>query len=93
MNTTSEVGIGQVVRSKAGRDKRRVFVVIDIIDEKYVLISDGDLRKLNKPKKKKVVHLVVYKSVLEELREKIMRSEKINNAYIRKLLSPFNEEI
>ncbi|WP_427340480.1 KOW domain-containing RNA-binding protein [Caloranaerobacter sp. DY30410] len=93
METTSDIQIGQVVRSKAGRDKGRVFVVIDILDDKYVLIVDGDLRKLDKPKKKKIKHLIVYKTVLENIKEKIEKGEKFNNAYVRKCLKPFNEEI
>lgn len=93
METTSDVQIGQVVRSKAGRDKGRVFVIIDILDDKYVLIVDGDLRKLDKPKKKKIKHLIVYKSVLKNIKEKIEKGESFNNAYVRKALKPFNEEI
>ncbi|WP_069650758.1 KOW domain-containing RNA-binding protein [Caloranaerobacter ferrireducens] len=93
METTSDIQIGQVVRSKAGRDKGRVFVVIDILDDKYVSIVDGDLRRLDKPKKKKIKHLIVYKTVLKNIREKIEKGEKFNNAYVRKSLKPFNEEI
>ena len=47
--------IGQVVFSKCGRDKGRAFVVLSIEDE-YVFLSDGQLRPLNKPKKKKIKH-------------------------------------
>lgn len=93
METTSDVGLGQVVKSKAGRDKGKIFVIIDVLDDKYVLIVDGDMRKLDKPKKKKIRHLIVYNTVLEELREKIIKGEKFNNAYIRKILEPFNKEI
>ena len=48
---------GQVVISKSGRDKGRFFIIKDILDDDYVLITDGDLRKLDKPKKKKLKHL------------------------------------
>lgn len=48
---------GAVVKSKAGRDKFRHFVVIEVIDEEYVTIADGDLRKVDAPKKKKIKHL------------------------------------
>ncbi|WP_425445962.1 KOW domain-containing RNA-binding protein [Dethiothermospora halolimnae] len=93
METTSDIRIGQVVKSKSGRDKGKVFLVNAIIDEKYVTIVDGDLRRLDKPKKKKAKHLMIYKTVIEEFRNKILSNEKINNAYVRKLLLPFNEEI
>lgn len=48
---------GAIVRSKAGRDKFRYFVVIEVIDNNYCLIADGNLRKIEAPKKKKISHL------------------------------------
>lgn len=93
METTEEISIAQIVKSKAGRDIGRLFLVIEKIDDKYVLVVDGDLRRLDKPKKKKIRHLVVYNIVLENLKEKIYNNEKFNNAFIRKLLAPFKKEI
>ena len=48
---------GQFVLSIAGRDVNRIFVVLEIIDENYVMIADGMLRSVNKPKKKKLKHI------------------------------------
>ena len=48
---------GDVVLSKAGRDQGRAFVVFDVIDSEYVLLVDGRLRTLDRPKKKKRRHL------------------------------------
>lgn len=93
MQTTSELQIGQVVRSKSGRDEGRVFVILEILDDKYVLLVDGDLRRLDKPKKKKIMHLIIYKTVIEDLKTKVINGERFNNAYIRKVLEPFNKEI
>jgi len=47
----------RVVESKAGRDKGRLFVIVGTRDDGMLLISDGDLRKLAKPKPKKRMHL------------------------------------
>ncbi|NLW22814.1 MAG: hypothetical protein GXY88_06125 [Tissierellia bacterium] len=93
MDSTCDISIGQVVRSRAGRDKGRVFLVLDILDDKHVLIVDGDLRKIEKPKKKKVKHLIVYNRILDEFKHKIENKIEINDAYIRKLLEPFNEDV
>lgn len=91
MEFTSDITIGQLVKSRAGRDKGNIFLVLDIIDDKYVLIVNGDLRKLDKPKKKKVKHLIVYNTVITDFRDKINEGIKINNGYVRKLLEPFNK--
>lgn len=91
MDSSDEIAIGQVVKSRAGRDKGRVFLVIDIIDNENLLIVDGDLRKLDKPKKKKIKHLIVYNTIMDSLIYKLENNIKVNNAHIRKLLEPFNK--
>ncbi|NLX61422.1 MAG: hypothetical protein GXZ06_02715 [Tissierellia bacterium] len=93
MDSTRDIAVGQVVKSKAGRDAGNVFLVMDILDDKHVLIVDGDKRPLEKPKKKKIKHLMVYNKVLAEFKEKIDGKIDINNAYVRKLLEPFKESL
>lgn len=89
MESTKDLKIGQIVKSKAGRDKDRVFVVKQIIDEQIALVCDGDLRKIGSPKKKKVKHLVIYNTVLTEFAEKLQSNENLDDAYVRRLLSPY----
>lgn len=90
MESTKDLKIGQIVRSKAGRDKDRVFVVKQILDNQIALVCDGDLRKLSSPKKKKVKHLVIYNTVLTEFAEKLQSNENLDDAYVKKLLEPYN---
>ena len=57
----TELTIGSLVRSKDGRDKKRVFVVVGIDENdpiSPVLIADGKLRKVGFPKRKKPIHLL-----------------------------------
>ena len=49
---------GAIVLSRAGRDRNRAFVIMDVIDSDYVLLVDGRLRTLDRPKKKKRRHLL-----------------------------------
>jgi len=86
VETTRELSVGQIVKSKAGRDRDRIFIVLQIIDDQYVLIADGDLRKVDKPKKKKVKHLMKYNVISEEIKRKIEQNEKVTNLHIRKEL-------
>lgn len=78
--------IGKLVHSKSGRDKDRCFIIVGIIDDNYVYISDGDLRKIEKPKKKKIKHLVFDNIVAEEIRELIIDEKMISNSKIKKFL-------
>ncbi len=92
LDTTHEIKVGQVVKSKAGRDKDRFFIVIGIVDEQYVLIADGDLRKIDKPKQKKIKHLFVYNNIIsDEVRKRISGNEKINNLFLRRELEKLGQ--
>ena len=54
-----EVNVGDLVVSRAGRDKGRPFVVLRA-EEGFVYLVDGDLRRFDKPKKKKRMHVKPY---------------------------------
>ncbi|HCS12043.1 MAG TPA: hypothetical protein DIV40_11370, partial [Clostridiales bacterium] len=83
MELTTDLKIGQIVKSKAGRDKGRIFLICRVVDEEFVLVCDGSLRKLNNPKKKKVKHLMIYKTVLTEFAEKLQENQNLNDAYVK----------
>ena len=72
--------IADLVISKKGRDSERVFMVIEVSDENYVLIADGSLRKLLKPKRKKIKHLEYYGTADTE------PAGKITDAALRKMI-------
>lgn len=80
----TDLDIGQIVKSKAGRDKGKVFVVFGKVDVKHVLIVDGSLRRIDNPKKKQIKHLAKTNFVSNEIRAAILNNEKISNAFIRK---------
>lgn len=80
------VVLGQVVYSKAGRDVGKIFIITALIDANYVYISDGNLRRVEKPKKKKIKHLVITKNIIDSIAQKISTDIRITNAEIRKAL-------
>lgn len=81
-----DMDIGQVVRSKAGRDKGRYFVVIGVGGDGYVFIADGVLRKIENPKKKKIKHLEIKSEWISEIKEKISNNKRVTNADLSKAL-------
>ena len=84
MDKTFSLLKGQVVRSKKGRDEGKVYIIMDIIDDDLLLLVDGKLRKLDRPKKKKVKHLYIYKDVIDT------DVSEFNDTYIRKKLLPYS---
>ena len=79
---------GQVVYSKSGRDKRRPFIVIDF-NEQYLYLVDGDLRKLEKPKKKKRIHVQIVNDVIDDIKRTLENGEYLNDADFRKALREY----
>ncbi len=81
-----ELKIGSVVWVKSGHDKLSFQVVINIISDKYknkcLLLCDGRNHKLEKPKKKNLIHVNLTNTVLDE-------SSMVSDKSIRLALRPF----
>ena len=72
--------VGLLAYSKCGRDRKRLFCVVDVIDENFVLIADGMLHKIEKPKKKRLKHLsFVSEAHIEQLCDNESISKSIND--------------
>lgn len=82
-----DITLGQVVHSKAGRDAGKIFIIVGIIDQSFVLISDGNLRRIESPKRKKIKHLEFTGTVIEPISEKFRSEMKVTNSEIRKALA------
>ena len=83
------IEIGRIVFSKSGRDAGKCFMIYDIIDEDYVYLVDGALRKLGKPKKKKVKHIELKPVRLEQIREKMLNGKKVFDSEVRSALENY----
>lgn len=83
-----EIGIGSIVYSKAGRDKGGCFVVVRLENE-FAYLCDGDIRKFDKPKKKKIKHLSVTNEICTAVVERLNASGKIGNAELRREIAEF----
>lgn len=84
--------IGQVVRSKAGRDKGEWMVILNILDDDSVEICNGRNRKVSNPKKKKIKHLAKTNYVDSLINDRREKNLKVSNADIRRILEPFNQK-
>ena len=80
------VELGRVVRALAGREKGNLFIITGIISDEYVLIADGEKRKLSAPKKKKIKHLDFKPEVMEGIANKILEGRKVFDAEVKSAL-------
>ena len=78
--------LGRVVISKSGRDSGKPFIVVRVINERYLGLSDGELRKIEKPKKKNVRHLQITSVQAEDILECLRRGELPANHIVKKSL-------
>ena len=80
------IEVGAVVISKMGRDEGRSFVVIQEVDEDFVLLADGKLRTMDHLKKKRRKHLKTTGIVVQELLERLQNGAAIENHEVRSWL-------
>ncbi len=77
-----EITVGMLVYSKAGRDKQNMFLVLGL-ENGYAYIADGVLRKSQKPKKKKLIHLQKTNYVFDNV------SRDMENFEIRRIIAQY----
>ncbi len=92
MTDISNIKIGQVVRSKTGRDVGKYFVVIGK-ESRYVYLADGDVRRVEAPKKKNVKHIQVTGLVVPRVAGTDAEDEDLSNRDIRFALTKVSEGI
>lgn len=78
---------GMLAWSRAGHDCGQLYVIMDVQDE-YVFLTDGRLRPLEKPKKKKKKHVQVIRQIPEELAQ--LTENNVKNEDIRRVIRRFS---
>ena len=87
-----EIAKASIVRSDAGRDKGKLFVVLAVEGE-YLLLADGKVRKVESPKRKKRRHVLFVAADDSRLSDKIKSEEKITNSELRRTLAAYRGEV
>ncbi len=90
VNSENKAQVGTFVISKAGRDKTKSFIIVKVVDENYVLIADGELRKAEKPKLKKLKHLNITRMCSDSIKEKIEAGDKVSDVQLKKAIADFS---
>ena len=86
-----DASCGLIVRSKAGRDKCGWFVILEL-DNDYALIANGDSRKVESPKRKKLKHLQLTGSLSEHISNKLSSGIDVTNSEVRTALAEYLEK-
>lgn len=87
-----EIAKSDIVRSDAGRDRGKIFIVLAVEGE-YLLLADEKGRRVEAPKRKKRRHVLFVAADESRLADKIKRSEKITNSELRRTLAAYRGEV
>ena len=78
---------GSIVISKAGRDMGRRLLVVQEINEDFVLVADGRLRTMDRLKTKRRKHLSPTGQVVEDARDRLNKGKSVFDHEVRAWLS------
>lgn len=84
----NKYSLGQIVFSKCGRDQGKPFIVVSI-EEEYVYLVDGNLRKVDNPKLKKKKHIQSTLTINEWIKQKIIEENRLTNSDVRRALEEY----
>lgn len=90
--STREIKKGQLVKSRAGRDKDKSYLIL-AWDHEFVYVVDGDSRRLQNPKKKNIRHLWYTDKVASFVNIKLENGTKVTNADIREALRDLDAKV
>lgn len=85
--------LGQVVRITHGRETDQYMVVIHIVDDRYVLLADGEKRKYDRPKKKNILHFKMMDYISAEIQNSLLDTGRVTNGKLRFAIDKFVNEI
>ncbi len=87
-----EISKSDVVLSTAGHDKGLLFYVIET-DGVYASLVNGKERKLEQPKRKKLIHVRKVLRPDSDLARRIRADERILNSELRRELAALGQQI
>lgn len=78
--------IGKIAVSMAGHDKGSAYVIVKE-DHEYVYLCDGNLKLLERPKKKNRKHIAINKAFdTGEAGDKLQKGEKVYDHEIKRIM-------
>ncbi|MFD1408346.1 RNA-binding protein [Kroppenstedtia eburnea] len=80
---------GQVVQVLRGREAGGYAVVIGVVEPHFVLLADGDKRKVGQAKKKNIKHIQLTHYIAREVAESLEKDGRADDAKIRYALNQY----
>ncbi|MCR6098322.1 RNA-binding protein [Salipaludibacillus agaradhaerens] len=84
--------VGELVRILNGRDKDQFAFIIDVVNERFVKVADGDKRKVDRAKKKNIQHIERVNIIAPEVKNSIVETGRVTNAKLRFAISTYIDD-
>jgi ribosomal protein L14E/L6E/L27E len=84
--------VGQLVKILRGKDTDQFSVIVEIIDERFVRIADGNQRKYDRAKKKNIIHLELLDFISPEITRSMSEAGRVTNGKLRFAIAKFLEQ-
>lgn len=82
-----QIRVGSIVRSIAGRDVGKIYLVKKIIDKNFIELVDGRSKTLQNPKRKRIKHIENTLLINEAIGSKIIDGYKVFDSEIYSALN------
>lgn len=82
--------VGMFCQSKAGRDKDAIYIIIKL-DGDFVFVVDGDYKKIEKPKKKRLKHIKLIDSISEAIEKNLKTGKVIHDSQVSSAIKKIME--
>lgn len=87
----NSVNIGELVESTHGRDIQQIYLVINITENGYLVLVNGDNKTFEKPKIKNPKHIKKLNFVVSHLKEKLELNKGIYDAEVYSCIKKYKE--
>ena len=83
---------GGICVSTQGRDEGRYYLIKEVLPGGYILVCDGNYKKLASPKKKSLKHVRLLPEKVETIAEKFSCGGKVFDSEVYSALKAFNAQ-
>lgn len=63
-----------------------IYIIVNNVDEDYVLVANGATKTIEMPKKKKLKHVILTNVINEEIKSSILSQDKNTNLKIKRFI-------
>ena len=63
-----------------------IYIIVNNVDENYVLVANGSTKTIEMPKKKKLKHMMLTNVIDEEIKSSILSQDKNTNLKIKRFI-------